>query len=525
MSLSLVVNSVTRNAEATRRSISISKALRQVPTLTFRTADTAGAYYPSAGEAVDVQYGSSYLFGGRVSEVTRSKRRNSLTLLETEVRAVGYAHAFERRLAGQYEWTDATFKAIVTDIVNNSLAGDLTDVTGVATGPTIDRFVVDFSTVREAFEALRGITGLELLVTGDNKLISREVGSNAAPFSITGTGSNITKITTRESLEDLCNAVYIRVADQIMDPASETFNGASPASRSYNLNNRVYQAPTITVDGAAQTVGIQDVDTAQWYWLEGSNEIRQDSGETILTGANELIVTYVGLVSGTVSAEDATSITAYGRYEKLLSISGSRTLADAQTIADQYIATYKDPSIILNAETNDYTEPLVRTTEPGQTLTVGLSAGGYLASGDFLIRSVSLENIGWDSGPINWKAKIEAVQGPIVRSYVDVFRDLASGNGTAVSGTAAAAGGSGVYRQDEDAGVTISPSVVATPGAKLVVYVRQTSPATSISFNADFVVYNNNISGFVDEYTVFSFTGHTDGRWWQDSMTLTGLTA
>lgn len=525
MSLSVVVNAVTRNDQVRAKSVSISKALRQVPTLSFRTADTAGSYYPEVGHAVDVQEAGAYLFGGAVSEVTRYKRRNSVTLLETEVRAIGYDHAFDRRLAGQYEWTDQTFKAIVTDIVNNSLSGDITDVTGVATGPTIDRFVVDFSTVREAFEALRGITGLELLATGDNKLISRESGVTAAPFSLTGTGDNVKKITTRETQEDLCNAIYIRVADQIMDPATETFTGASPATRSYTLANRVHQAPTILIDSAVQTVGIQDVDVAEWYWLQGSNEIRQDDSGVILTGANTLSVTYVGLVSGMVTASDATSITAYGRHEKLLELEGARTLADAQVIADNYIATYKDPSNILQIETDDYLEPFVRTTEPGQTLTVSLSVGGYLASGDYLIRSVNLENLGWDGGPIRWMAKIEAVQGPIVRSYVDVFRDLASGSGATVSGTASATGGSGVYRQDEDSGVTIVPSVAATPGARLVVYVRQGSPALTISFNADFVVYNTNVSGELDEYSVFSFTGHTDGRWWQDSMTLTGLTA
>ena len=170
MGISAIINSTTRNSITGRQSIVISKPLRQVPTMDVRIVDPTGGFYPSVGQVAEIQDGTT-LFGGRVREVERERRRGSVAVLTSTVSCVGYGHALERRLAGQYEFTDQTFKSIVESIVTNSLAGDLTDVTGVPTGPTITKLTLDLATVREAFDELTRLSGIELYVTADTQLV------------------------------------------------------------------------------------------------------------------------------------------------------------------------------------------------------------------------------------------------------------------------------------------------------------------------------------------------------------------
>lgn len=522
MGISVIIDSTTKNSVTSRQSITISKSLRAVPTMDVQTVDPDGAYYPSAGDVAEIQDSGDYLFGGRVREVERKRRRAGVDVLTANISCVGYGHALERRLAGQYEFTGDTFKTIVESIVTNSLAGDLTDVTGVPTGPTIDKLTLDLPTVREAFDVLTQLSGFELYVTADNKLVGRESGTQAAPFSVTGTGSNVSLIYTRETLEDLCNVAVARIGEQLLDPAEQTFTGSSPA-RSFEVTNPIGEPPSIYVNDVEKTVGILGETGKDWYWQDGSKEIRQDEAAAPLTGSDTLRVIYVGITSGFVQASNTASITAYGQHEKLLEI-GRSTVVDAEALVTQYVADHKDPSIVLMLETNTYLESTAATIEPGQTLTVNLSSGGFIANGTYLVRSVTLTNQRGDNDSGRWAVRVEAVSGPMVRNLVEVLRGAVGGSGSAVGRPGSGTGGAGVYRQASSTGTTISPIVQATPGSMLVVTITQTSPPGTISFDSDFEVYNTNIDAANGNITRFLFVGEDDGRWHQCAMAITGLT-
>lgn len=520
MGISAIINSVTRNSLTGRQSITINKPLRQVPTMELVIKDPTGGYYPNAGEVAEIQDGTT-LFGGRVREVERERRRAEVDLLTSTVSCVGYGHALERRLAGQYEFVNETFKAIVQSIVTNSLAGDLTDVTGVPTGPTIEKLTLDLPTVREAFDTLTQLSGIELYVTADNKLVGRESGTQSAPFSVTTTGANVSRIYTRETLEDLCNVAVARIGEQLLDPAEETFTGSSP-TQSFEVTNPIGEEPKVYVNDVEKTVGILGETGKDWYWQDGSKEIRQDDAAAPLTGSDTLRVIYVGITSGFVQASDTASITAYGQHEKLLEI-GRSTVVDAQALVTQYVADHKDPSIVLSLETNTRIESTAATIEPGQTLTVNLTSGGFVANGTYLVRSVTLTNQRGDNDSGRWSVRVEGVSGPMVRNLVEVLRGTVGGSGSAVGRPGSGSGGAGVYRQLSTTGVTVTPLVKATPGALLVVTVTQTSPAGTISFDSDFEVYNTNIDAAVGNKTRFMFVGEDDGRWHQCAMAITGL--
>lgn len=70
---------------------------------------------------------------------------------------------------------------------------------------------------------------------------------------------------------------------------------ADGTATSWNMAYPLYSAPTITVQGVAQTIGVKGVDTGkQLYWQANNNSITQDSGAAKIPSGYVISVTYVG---------------------------------------------------------------------------------------------------------------------------------------------------------------------------------------------------------------------------------------
>ena len=538
MGISVLIQSTLRNDLTGRDGVSITKALRTIPTASIRTIDPAGSFLPGVGNLVEVQDDLNgptvTLFGGSISEVERIRRRTSIATLETNCSCVGKADRLERRLAGYYEFTGKTGGYILGQLVANSLSGDISiaSPSGIATGPTIASLVWDYPTAKDAADSVVNLSaGYEYYVKPDGTLSYFQTSSNTCPVSITD-GSNVNKITTRETREDFCNRVTIKVANALRDPDTENFTGDGTAT-SFNVSNPIAQAPEIFVGSpaVAQTVGIIGVDTGKdWYWQEGSTEIRQDDGATVISSGVVIMVTYVGTESILVAAENATSISDRataesnsGIYHKLLTLDNKLTRADAQAVADAYVDRYSSLSVVMVFETDTRLEPEAINIEPGQTLTVSLT--GYQCAGTYLVRSVTLQSRINDQHQARWSVRVEAVSGPVLRNYVDVFRDLSGGGGN-VSGTgsiAATGGGAGTYVYEPaklTANTTITSPIPATSGATMVVFIKQGAGPYAISFDATQFsqIVNTNLPAVEDMEIAFPFVGRADGLWWPMSF-------
>lgn len=537
MGISVLIQSTLRNDLTGRDGVSITKALRTIPTASIRTVDRTGAFLPAVGNLIEVQDDlggpTVTLFGGSINEVERIRRRTSIAELETICSCVGKADRLERRLAGYYEWTGKTGGYILAQMVANSLAGDIEEASpsAIEAGPVIDSLVWDYPTCKDAADSVCNLTGYEYYVKPDGTFSYFQTSSNTCPVSITD-GSNVTKITTRETREDFCNRVTIKVANALRDPETENFTGDGAAT-SFNVAYPIAQAPDVYIGSpaVAQTVGILDVDTGKdWYWQEGSTEIRQDSGGTVIGTGVAVMVTYVGTESILVAAANTTSISDRataesnsGIYHKLLTLDTKLTRANAQAVADAYVDRYSSLSVVMVFETDTLLEPDAINIEPGQTLTVSLT--GYQCAGTYLVRSVTLQSRLDDQHQARWAVRVEAVSGPVLRNYVDVFRDLSGGGGsTSGAGSiASATGGSGTYVYEPaklTANTTITAPVPATKGATMVVFVKQGSGNYTISFDADQFSQsvNTNIPATEDMETAFPFVGRADGLWWPMSF-------
>lgn len=525
MGIAVVIAGTTRNSYVTPSSIVISKRLSEPATANVTLRDETGSLIPVVGNAVDIKdQGGTTRFFGTIQDV-EVKKIDDVLGVECRLSITDNTYATTRRISGQYEWIDKTVLYIVSDIVTNSLYSDLTDVSLVATGPTIPRFSVSMATVKEAFDALAELAGMRWWIDELNRLHFTTPSSATAPFAITDT-TNVTRLSVRGTREDYCNVVIAFVGSALRDPDAETFVGNGSLT-SFTLAYPVGQTPTILVDGVEKTVGVTDVDTGKdFYWAQGSAEIRQDSGGTVLTSGNTLSVTYVGLEQIFVTVSDAAEITARataegnsGRYEKLIEISDVITQADATTRAQAYLDRYSTLTYELAGETTDFHESTLLQLQPGHVL--AMSAPGYGTTGNFLVQSVEFSHMEGvsDQDTYQWRGRIRATNGPPLRTFTDLFRQTASGGTVSGTGSAGTIGGAGVFMYEValTANATITVPFSATPGAILTVYVEQGSGPYSISLDAAQFggSPNTNISSRNGGITVFQFCGREDSKWWQ----------
>lgn len=528
MSITLLIASTTRNGFTRPGSISYSKTLGQPQTMQFSTSDPGGGFYPDAGNDTELQHNSVIKFSGRANTVDRIRRNANIGPFETQVSCVDNKYRLTQRLVAPREWISKTVLEIATDVVTDYLGSDLSDVSLVEIGPTLASFrVEDYTTAADLFDTLASAAAMFWDVNELNQLRLFARLSNAAPFSITNSSNNITKLTIRESLEDYCNVAVGFVGQAVRDPATETFTGDGSMT-TFELSTPVSEAPTITVNGVDQTVGVQDVDTGKdWYWSKGSNQIRQVlSPPAPLTGSDTLAVNYKGTEQLYVFSENTAAIAARaliegnsGRYERRLDISGIISKPDAQAAVDNYVAVYSEPQLIAIIETNDLIEPQAKNLDVGDILSITID--GWAGIGDYLVQSIRAQAYEKnDQAVMQFSYAIEAVNGPKRKNYVDYFKGLGGGGG----GTISAVGGSGsggVYQETINAGVTHTSAYAPVSGATLVVRVYQPGDM-GIGFDVDqFAIYNNNIASASGTWTLFTFTG-IDGKWWQSS-TVTGI--
>jgi len=431
MGISVLVLSTLANDKTKPATISINKRLGQPATAEVSTVDRAGTFFPYVGNKVEIlDQNADPIFFGNANEVERIRPGHyACDVSESRTSCTDLNFALTRRLAGEYEWIGKTLLEIVTDIVANSLAGDLTDITLVETGPVLPNFLISYPTVAGAFDALKKETGMEWHVDDQNRLNFFTPGAMACPWSIVD-GSNLERIVIRETREDYCNWAVARVLKALREPATEEFVGDG-ALTSFELAYPCAQAPTIFLNGVENTVGITTVDTGKdWYWSPESKEIRQDDLGVVLTSADTLAVTYVGQEQIYVESQNAGEIAARaaaednsGIYQRLIEIEAESTRADAQAIVDAYVAAHDSFSLVATIETNDHIEPLVLGTQVGQTIDIGIN--GYGALGEFLITDINI--LHWDvndQAAAQWKYTITAVKGPKLKNFVEAFGDL-----------------------------------------------------------------------------------------------------
>lgn len=195
-----------------------------------------------------------------------------------------------------------------------------------------------------------------------------------------------------------------------------TFNTAFP----------VFSVPTVETNLAGagyttKTVGIRGVDTGKdFYWSKTTTEINQDTGGTILTTADLLRVTYVGMFPMVILSTDQSEIDPLAVLEdasgKVFAVERDATIearARGFDIAAALLAQFGSNTNKLEFSTD------VSGAKPGQLLTVNLPDQD-LDGDTLLIEEVVTTHLGGEK----LRYRITAAQGPPGKTWAEFFRFL-----------------------------------------------------------------------------------------------------
>lgn len=304
--------------------IRIESQLNSRDTMSFILTDTHGEFpmFEVGSEVVLVDgYGERH-FGGSVAYFNMNIIPGT-AIAQYRVECVDYNELTDRRLV--YEvYENMTAGEIIKDVIDNFMDGEGLTYENVSDGPVITRAVFNYNTVNTVLNELSEQTGYQWYIDYDKDVhfFSRE--TNVAPIELTQTSNNWRNLQVKRSKERVRNIQYVRGGREASSPRTEYFVGDG-TRKTFTVALPVATVPTITVDGAPQTVGIRGLDTDKdWYWNKDANQISQDTSGMALSPSNVLAVTYSGFFPILAVAEDEEGINYRadvegnsGRYESI----------------------------------------------------------------------------------------------------------------------------------------------------------------------------------------------------------------
>lgn len=298
-------------------------------------------------------------------------------------------------------FTNMTVKQIMQFLVTNALGSDGIQMDPAAVdGPVIPSFNVSYAQVGDAFDQLikAGSDAGAILhwFTDAHKVVHLDDNSTIdAPWDvdqmqIPQSLQSVVSMTWDRS--EFVDRVYVRlgafIADAMADPPGG-FKGDG-VTRTFTLSGAAALAPTITLNGGAQTVGVLGVDTGKdWYWQAGSTQITQDPSGTILTSSDTLLVIVSEfdtaiVLSANQPVVDASSAIEGGTgfYESVQQTNVPSTTTDGKTLAAAIASQF---GVIPRKFAGSTYRPGLRI---GQTQHIKIAA--YDCDDDFVIDSVTL---------------------------------------------------------------------------------------------------------------------------------------
>lgn len=249
-----------------------------------------------------------------------------------EVEAFSCAEILSRSIV-QKIYENTTPEAIFTDLINSY--SDLTPNVSVS-GVTIERFVADeyvSSIVSKLSEAL----GWLVYSDSSKNIYFRPRGTitNSVVIRRQANNSNAIFDKWKEDHNELCNDIRV-TGDNINYNTQENFT-SDGNTREYTLNEQPINIK-ITIDSIEQLIGSYMIYT----------ETKKIIFNTAPTSNSNISVDYTYAYPLYVVREDATSISTYGRFTKILFLKWFKNRADIIVYCTNYITTYKNPLLSNN---------------------------------------------------------------------------------------------------------------------------------------------------------------------------------
>lgn len=315
-----------------------------------------------------------------------------ITIGKSALSSSSYVNGEIGRLALYNEAKTAEWIGDRYSIGTTGVGGDYAQGT-IAPGFALSRVIANYSPVGETLNYLRDTTGLSWNIAYDKSLRLFDRDQYAAPTSFTDAGDTFSKLKVKKQRDNYRNVEYLRGGLYRSDARVETFSG-DDETQTFVTAYPVDAAPTITLNAAAQTVGIKGVDESKdWYWNRGENTIVQEDGDTPLSSADVLSVTYYGLspllavsrLEDEITARAAIDGTS-GIFEHLYEEADIDEQDMAVEKATGLLRRYGQSSTQIEFETNASINADCVSMSAGQVIPVSVTAHGL--SGQFFVESV-----------------------------------------------------------------------------------------------------------------------------------------
>jgi hypothetical protein len=352
-----------------------------------------------------------------------------------------------------------TYRAgeIVRDLLNTFAAFEGIGDTNIDDGAVIDTITFEpDTTVTEAISQIATLSGFVWWIDYDRELWFKPATFAAAPFNITLTSGNYRSLSVRNTREEKINSVFVGIDWRWIPVTTETFTGDGTTTV-FTLANRAGLIASIDLNsGTEQTHGQFLAETERnWYWSYGSDQLRQDPDDAVLTGGDTLTVNYYQLGQNVVFREDSADVTATatqeidgsGRYQTYY----EKDLGQVQAAldAENLIARQKAVAQEIEYETDQEVEPLCTTVRPGQIQTIENTTRG-VPSDSFLIREVRISDVGGA-----WlKFTVKAINGSLL-STAEYWKSISGGGRRGGGGGGGGAGGAQFFIRFSDENDTI----------------------------------------------------------------------
>lgn len=295
-------------------------------------------YVPAVGDEMEVWHQSIKIFGGTIVKIVKKLEGANIVLYDCTLK--DYTQTLDRKLVAK-EYTNQSPEAIITDIKNTYLTGFT--VTNVpVTGITVEYIYFDYVLPSRALQQLAELIGYDWYVDYDKDIhFFKTTDGEVAPFSITDANGNcITgSLEIQEDNSQVRNTIYVRGGEYVGDSRSDKVGVGDGVQKAFPLPYRYDTAPSVTVGGVAQTVGVDYLDSEDsfdclWNYQEKviKFKVAPASGNVVVTGTPMIVVL--------VKAQDNASVLANGTYEFRIVDKTIKTKAAARRRAQAEMADY-----------------------------------------------------------------------------------------------------------------------------------------------------------------------------------------
>ena len=314
MAYSITIAGVDRTADVINNTVVIEDTLNdKANTCSFRLVDRSSLGAPETDDEVVFTLASGdIIFGGFITGISLNKSQNGV--VEYAINCVDYTYILDRNLA-HISYEDETDAAVISDLISRYCVGLGVTTTNVLEGVSINSIKFNYIQLSQCLRKIAQLTGRNWYIDYEKDVHYFPLTTDPAPFDIDSTNNEYTDLNISKDTSQLKNRVYVRGGTKLSDATTYSVKGDGVA-RQFPLPDKPHDV-TVTVNGAAKTLGIKNIDSSGFDYYLNFNEkyIEQDSGLTILATTDTLAVTYTYDIPILVAVEDTASIAANGVKE------------------------------------------------------------------------------------------------------------------------------------------------------------------------------------------------------------------